>query len=80
MQKEIFELADKFVFLKNQKKQKEQELKNINDEIFEVESVLTGFMTLNETQNFTHKDVTFCLKTNLKISAAAGKKKNCINF
>lgn len=70
----MFELADRFKNLKEQKKQKELEIKNINDILFEVEAALTEFMTLSEIQNFTHSGTTYALKTNLKASAVAGRK------
>lgn len=70
----MFELADRFKDLKEQKKQKELEIKNINDILFEVEAALTEFMTLSEIQNFTHSGTTYALKTNLKASAVAGRK------
>ena len=70
----MFELADRFKDLKERKKQKELELKNINDMIFEVESALMEFMTLSEIQNFTHSGTTYALRTSLKDSAVAGRK------
>lgn len=70
----MFELADRLKNLKDQKKQKELELKNISDMIFEVDAALAEFMTLNETQNFTRSGTMFCLTTSTKASAVAGRK------
>ncbi len=70
----MFDLADKLKDLKEQKKQKESELKNINDMIFEVETALAEFMTLSEMQNFTRGGTMFSLTTSTKASAVAGKK------
>ena len=70
----MFELAERLKVLKDEKKQKELELRNINDMLTEIEAALAEFMTLNETPNFTHGDTSFSLRTSLKASAVAGKK------
>lgn len=70
----MFELAERLKTLKNEKKQKELELRNINDMLTEIEVALAEFMTLNETPNFTHGDTSFSLRTSLKASTVAGKK------
>ena len=70
----LFELADKLKALKDEKKQKEIELKNISDLLFETETKLSELMILSETQNFTHSGTTFSLKTSLKASTVSGKK------
>ena len=70
----LFELADKLKALKDEKKQKEIELKNISDLLFETETKLSELMTLRETHNFTHSGTTFSLKTSLKASTVSGKK------
>lgn len=70
----LFELADRLKTLKEEKKQKELELRNISDMLTEIEVALAEFMTLNETPNFTHGDTSFSLRTSLKASAVAGKK------
>ncbi len=74
MEDVMFELADKLKDLRDQKKQKEIELKNINDMIFEIDDELSRLMVLKETQNFTRGGTTFCLTTNTKASAVAGLK------
>ena len=63
----LFELADKLKALKDEKKQKEIELKNISDLLFETETKLSELMTLSEIQNFTHSGTTFSLKTSLAL-------------
>ena len=70
----MFELADRLKTLKEEKKQKELELRNISDMLTEIETVLAEFMTLNEIPNFTHGDTSFSLRTSLKASAVSGKK------
>ena len=70
----MFELADRLKTLKEVKKQKELELRNISDMLTEIEVALAEFMTLNETPNFTHGGTSFSLKTSLKASAVSGKK------
>ena len=70
----LFELADRLKTLKEEKKQKELELRNISDMLTEIEAALAEFMTLNETPNFTHGDTSFSLRTSLKASAVSGKK------
>lgn len=70
----MFELAERLKTLKNEKKQKELELRNISDMLTEIEAALAEFMTLNETPNFTHGGTSFSLRTSLKASAVSGKK------
>lgn len=70
----MFGLADQLKSLKDRKKQKELELKNIGDMIFEIETALSQLMIMKETQNFTRNGTTFCLTTNTKASATAGLK------
>ena len=70
----MFELADRLKKLKEEKKQKELELRGISDMLYQIEEALSEFMTLNETPNFTHGGTSFSLRTSLKASAVAGKK------
>lgn len=70
----MFELAERLKILKDEKKQKELELRNISDMLTEIEATLAEFMTLNETPNFTHGGTSFSLRTSLKASAVSGKK------
>ena len=74
MENTMFELADRLKKFRDQKKQKELELRNINDVIAEIDATLSELMIMHETQNFTRNGVKFCLTTNLKASAVAGKK------
>lgn len=76
----LFELADRLKTLKEEKKQKELELRNINDMLTEIEAALAEFMTLNETPNFTHGGTSFSLRTSLKASAISGKKEELYNL
>lgn len=70
----MFDLADRLKDLKDHKKQKELELRNIGDVIFQVETALAQLMAMKETQNFTRNDTTFCLMSSTKASAIAGSK------
>lgn len=70
----LFELADRLKSLKEDKKQKELELRNLNDMIFEVDAALSELMILKETQNFTRSGTMFCLTTSTKASAVSGFK------
>ena len=70
----LFELSDRLKALKENKKELETTLKNVNEKIFEIESSLAELMTLNETQNFTRSGTMFSLTTSTKASAKAGKR------
>lgn len=70
----LFELSDKLKLLKNNKKELETTLKNVNEKILEVEMSLAELMTLNETQNFTRSGTMFSLTTSTKASAKAGRR------
>lgn len=76
----MFELADRLKTLKEEKKQKEIELRNIGDMLTEIEAALAEFMTLNETPNFTYGGTSFSLRTNLKALAVSGKKDELYNL
>ena len=76
----MFEFADRFRILKEEKKQKELELRNISEMLTEIEAALAEFMNLNETPNFTHGDTSFSLRTSLKASVVSGKKMNCMLY
>lgn len=76
----MFELADRLKTLKEEKKQKELELRNISDMLTEIEAALAEFMTLNETPNFTYGGTSFSLRTSLKASAVSGKKDELYNL
>ena len=70
----LFELSDRLKALKDNKKELETTLKNVNEKILEVEVSLAELMTLNETQNFTRSGTMFSLTTSTKASAKAGKR------
>ena len=70
----MFNLSDRLKALKENKKELETTLKNVNEMIFEIESSLAELMTLNETQNFTRSGTMFSLTTSTKASAKAGKR------
>ena len=70
----MFNLSDRLKALKENKKELETTLKNVNEKILEVEVSLAELMTLNETQNFTRSGTMFSLTTSTKASAKAGKR------
>jgi len=70
----MFELADRLKELREAKQQAEQEVKNLNAQINEVDYELSELMAETETQNFTRSGTMFCLTTTTRASAAAGKK------
>lgn len=70
----MFELADRLKELREAKQRAEQEVKNLNARIDEVDYELSELMAETETQNFTRSGTMFCLTTTTRASAAAGKK------
>lgn len=74
MNEPMFALADQLRELRDRKSAAEQELKEINAEIDEVDYLLSEMMMDSETQNFTRSGVMFCLTTKTRASAAAGSK------
>ncbi|MDR1364525.1 MAG: hypothetical protein LBJ32_02730, partial [Oscillospiraceae bacterium] len=74
MENKIFQLADELKELKDKKKCVEQVVKEISDQIFEIESELVKLMTRSETQNFTKNGTMFCLISNIKASPIASLK------
>ena len=70
----MFELADRLKELREAKQQAEQEVKNLNAQIDEVDYELSELMAETETQNFTRSGTMFCLTTTTRAAAAAGKK------
>jgi vacuolar-type H+-ATPase subunit I/STV1 len=70
----MFELADRLKELREAKQRAEQEVKNLNAQIDEVDYELSELMAETETQNFTRGGIMFCLTTTTRASAAAGKK------
>ena len=70
----MFELADRLKALRDEKKDAEQSLKDLNSTIDEVDFQLASLMADTETQNFTRSGVMFCLTTATRASAAADRK------
>lgn len=70
----MYELAEKFKTLRDEKKETEQLVKDINAEIEDVEEQLVSIMMDTETQNFTRAGTMFSLTTKTRASAAAGYK------
>lgn len=74
MSEQLFDLADRLRALRDAKADAEQQLKQINAEIDEVDYRLSELMAESETQNFTRSGTMFCLTTKTRASAAAGRK------
>lgn len=70
----MFDLADRLRVLREAKQATEQELKEINDEIDEVDYRLSELMAETETQNFTRSGTMFYLTAKTRASAMAGQK------
>jgi hypothetical protein len=74
MNNKLFELADSLKGLKEAKKVAEQEVKDINAKIDEVDYALSELMAESETQSFTRCGTMFYLTTTTRASALAEKK------
>ncbi len=74
MSEQLFDLADRLRALRDAKADAEQQLKQINAEIDEVDYRLSELMAESETQNFTRSGTMFCLTTKTRASATAGRK------
>lgn len=72
--KMMFELADRLKALRDEKKDAEQRVKDINVELDETDTALAQLMTDTETQNFTRSGTMFCLTNTTRASAAADRK------
>lgn len=70
----MFELADRLKALRDDKKEVEQRLKDVNAELDEADAALAQLMTDTETQNFTRSGTMFCLTNTTRASAAADRK------
>lgn len=70
----MFELADRLKALRDEKKDAEQSLKELNSTIDDVDFQLASLMADTETQNFTRSGVMFCLTTATRASATADRK------
>lgn len=71
-------MADELKALQDEKKQKEQEVKDLNAKIDELDENLTKAMTEEELDKFTRLGNTFYLKSRLFASPIAGKKDEMI--
>lgn len=79
MSNRMFELADTLKELKEAKKLAEQEVKDINAKIDEVDYALSELMAESETQSFTRSGTMFYLTTTTRASAVAEKKTDIYN-
>ena len=70
----MFELADRLKALRDEKKDAEQHLKDVNAELDEADAALAQLMTDTETQNFTRSGTMFCLTSTTRASATADRK------
>ena len=70
----MYELAEQLKQLREEKKDAEQRVKDINAEIDKTEYALVQLMAETETQNFTRAGTMFSLTTKTRASAMAGRK------
>ena len=70
----MFNLAERLKSLREQKKDTEALVKEINEQIDEVDYQLSELMAESETQNFTRSGTMFYLTTKTRASAVAGNK------
>ena len=74
MELKMYELAEQLKQLREEKKDAEQRVKDINAEIDKTEYALVQLMAKTETQNFTRAGTMFSLTTKTRASAVAGHK------
>jgi hypothetical protein len=74
MELNMYELAEQLKLLREEKKNAEQRVKDINAEIDKTEYALVQVMAETETQNFTRAGTMFSLTTKTRASAMAGHK------
>ncbi len=74
MELNMYELAEQLKQLREEKKDAEQRVKDINAEIDKTEYALVQLMAETETQNFTRAGTMFSLTTKTRASAVAGHK------
>lgn len=70
----MYDLAEQLKTLRDEKKEAEQRVKNINAALDEVGYRLAEMMANTETQNFTRAGTMFSLTTKTRASAAADRK------
>jgi len=71
---QMFALADRLKALRDEKKDTEQHVKDLNAAIDAVDYELSELMANSETQNFTRCGTMFFLTTATRASATAGRK------
>ena len=72
MELNMYELAEQLKQLREEKKDAEQRVKDINADIDKTEYALVQLMAETETQNFTRAGTMFSLTTKTRASAVAG--------
>lgn len=74
MELNMYELAEQLKQLREEKKNAEQRVKDINANIDKTEYALVQLMAETETQNFTRAGTMFSLTTKTRASAMVGHK------
>ncbi len=74
MELKMYEIAEQLKQLREEKKDAEQRVKDINAEIDKTEYALVQLMSETETQNFTRAGTMFSLTTKTRVSAVSGHK------
>lgn len=74
MELNMYKLAEQLKQLREEKKNAEQRVKDINAEIDKTEYALVQLMAETETQNFTRAGTMFSLTIKTRASAVAGRK------
>ncbi len=74
MELNMYELAEQLKQLREEKKDAEQRVKDINADIDKTEYTLAQLMAETETQNFTRAGTMFSLTTKTRASAVSGHK------
>lgn len=74
MELKMYKIAEQLKQLREEKKDAEQRVKDINAEIDKTEYALVQLMAETETQNFTRAGTMFSLTTKTRASAMAGRK------
>ena len=74
MELKMYEFAEQLKQLREEKKDAEQRVKDINAEIDKTEYALVQLMAETETQNFTRAGTMFSLTTKTRASAVSGHK------
>lgn len=74
MENKMFDLADRLKELRASKKDAEQQVKNINAQIDEVDFALSELMAETETQSFSRAGTLFYLNTATRASGVTERK------